>query len=329
MITRRQFVLSAGACAAALLLPTTALLARRRQFPDVPLAARKLKDGIWVITERGGNSLLISTTDGSILIDTKITEVADELLAKTSELSSGAPKTIINTHHHFDHVGSNFMFSEKSQIVAHKSLAPRIEATLNERVRPALAQQARLLRAAGKTDEATAIATKAQSFTAKQFSPTTEYANRHSMQLGNTKLMLHHFGAGHTDNDSIIHLQEHNIIHMGDLLFHKMHAFVDRAGGAKTIGWQNALRRAMEMCDEKTIVIPGHGEVTDRSALPRQIEYFDQLREVVNKAMKEGKSKQEIAALKPDVFQGLGFEQILPMALTATYEELTADSATQ
>ena len=36
----------------------------------------------------------------------------------------------------------------------------------------------------------------------------------------------------HTDGDSLIHFENANIVHMGDLMFNRRHPFVDRSAGA-------------------------------------------------------------------------------------------------
>lgn len=334
--SRREFLLTVSTLAATSLIPRRAFgamrppRAPRRQFADVPLKATKLRDKVWAITEGGGNSALIATTDGTILIDTKITKVADELRAKSQQvaneagLAGDAPELVINTHHHFDHIGGNHVFTpgDTTEIIAQRNLKPRLKDTIEQMIRPTVAQQARSLQEAGNAKQAEDLLAWADSLAPDDFAPDREYDDKYGFEHGQVEVILHHFGPGHTDNDTVICFPELNVIHMGDLFFNGTHPFIDRPAGATTIGWQNSVRKAMELCDDRTIVIPGHGEITNKAALPKQIEYFDQLREFVQKEMQAGKSKQTIAAMQPEIFNGLGFEMLLPRALTAMYEEI-------
>jgi cyclase len=328
MFTRRQFVFTAGALAATPFLPRSAFGRRLapRQFADVPLKATELTTNIWAITEGGGNSLLVKTSDGVILIDTKITKFAKRLQEKTIEVAGGAPTTIINTHHHFDHTGGNYIFDPSTDIVAHRNLKPRLQSSLDERVKPAMIQEAETQRKAGKPELAEAIVKEMEKLTAADFAPDTEYDKDLKLDLGGVKLELRHYGNGHTDNDTIIFLPDHNILVMGDLFFHNMHPFIDRPAKAETKGWQNSVREAMKLGDAKTTTIPGHGEVTQRGSLQKQLDYFDQLRAIVTKAMKEGKSKETIATMQPEEFKTFGFQQLQSQALGATYEEIAEET---
>lgn len=326
MLTRRQFIATAGFLTAGLLLPPVRFAHARRQFAQTPLQTRKLRDNVFAILERGGNSLLLQTSEGNVLIDTKITEVADELLDVTTRIGNGAPATVINTHHHPDHVGSNYIFAASSTIIAHRNVKPRMEATLQQAIKPALVQQARTLHASGKIEQAKAVLNRVESLTAADFGPHKEFTDTLSLEWGDISATLHHFGNGHTDNDTVIHFPNLNIIHMGDLLFHGMHPYFDRSAKADSKGWQHSVRRAIELCDDDTIIIPGHGEITNKAALPRQIEYFDQMRETVQQAIDQGKTREQIAELKPEAFADLGFDAFRPIVLTAIYEELTEDA---
>ena len=325
MLSRRQFVLTSfAALAAPSLLPRGACaVAPRRQFADVPLVSTRLRDGVWAITERGGNSLLISSGQGPVLVDTKISTAARLLADQAKEVGGAAPTMIINTHHHFDHSGGNFAFDDAAEIVAHKNLNPRMQANLDQIVKPALASEINALRNSGKDAEAAAMAQWVDRLTVDDIKADHEFADTLELDRGDVKITLRHFGHGHTDNDTVVFLAGANVIHMGDLFFHKMHPYIDRPAGATTVGWRTSVRKAMDLCDDNTVVVPGHGEVTNKTGLATQVAYFDQLQQIVEAAIKEGKTREAIGKLEPDQFNGLGFPQLREQALTAMYEELT------
>jgi cyclase len=330
MPTRREFVFTVGAVATGFMLPRAAQARRLvprapRQFADVPLKATLLRDNIWSITEGGGNSLLVLTTEGAILTDTKLADRGEELLAKVAELAKGSPRTVINTHHHFDHTGGNFIFNAdaSTKIIGHKNLASRLATHLNDMVKPNLSGRATQLKAEGKIAEAEKVVALMDRLTADEFNPDQDYDGAMILDQGGVKATLRHFGNGHTDNDTVVHFTDLNILVMGDLVFNAMHPFIDRPAGATTVGWRKSLNEAIKLCDDQTLVIPGHGENGDKSILTNQIHYFDTLQTIVEKAMKEGKSKETISEMKPEPFAKHGFEMLQAGALTAMYDELS------
>jgi glyoxylase-like metal-dependent hydrolase (beta-lactamase superfamily II) len=333
MLNRREFVVAIGAVGAAAVLPRSRAAAWRQKqslpFEHVPITGAPGAAGgpaAHAILGDGGVVLVVRTPEGSIAVDAKFAHTAEDLAATIRGLVGEDPSILINTHHHADHTGGNWRF-QRADIVAHRNLKPRLDGNLAV-YRSQAEGRLSELRRSGASDEAIAAAgrtaEKIASLKTLDFMPDRHVDGIVPLELGGVEVVLHHFGNGHTDNDLVVQFPRLNIVHMGDLLFHERHPFIDRPAGANTRGWQGAVRKAMELCDEKTVVIPGHGRVTDRAALPRQIEYFDTLREIVATAMKEGRSKEEIGRMQPEVFKALEFQMLQQRALEAMHDELLA-----
>ena len=155
MLTRREFTLALGATAATSFLPSRFLRhAAARQFTDVPLKVNSLRPNAWSLTEGGGNSLLIASKDAALLVDTKIASVGYRIVGQSTETAGRAPTIVVNTHHHADHIGGNYEFDRATQFIAHVNLKPRLEETINQRIKPELMQKVGELRSAGKNAEA-------------------------------------------------------------------------------------------------------------------------------------------------------------------------------
>ncbi len=277
----------------------------------------------------GGNAMVISSAGEGLLVDTKFPAFAAALAREGEAL--GSPITrVINTHHHGDHTGGNGVLNPGAEIIAHARAAERIAGQLETYVNAAKGgprQVSQVGRDRAGLDavlaEATAAAEASATWTAESVTPETAIESwPHEMAVGETKLVLHHFGAGHTDNDLVVQLPDLNILHTGDLCFHGLHPDFDPAGGSTCRGWSAAVARTIELCDPETVVLPGHGQVTDRAGLEQQKRYLDEIWDRVAKEIRQGKTKEDITAMSWEFMDGLGFEQVRARALSAVYDEL-------
>jgi hypothetical protein len=92
--------------------------------------------------------------------------------------------------------------------------------------------------------------------------------------------------------------------------------------GGNTVGWQRSLAAAIATCDDRTVVVPGHGAITDKTGLRQQSRYFDRLRELVIEALDEQRPREEIVQLNPPEFQAYEWEANLPRLLGIIHDEL-------
>src|SRR5690349_125023 len=100
--------------------------AQRATLPD----AEKVKDNLWVIMASspvdrsqftGGNTGIFVTDTGVIVVDTKLPGYGPGIIEKVKKISDKPITTIINTHTHGDHTGSNEGFPASVDVVAHEN----------------------------------------------------------------------------------------------------------------------------------------------------------------------------------------------------------------
>jgi cyclase len=320
MLTRRDFCkYLATVSVGALVFDPSGL--RFRALASGYFGVTELGPDRWVFTGGGGNVLLLKNAGKPLLIDAGVGAIASELLEKVTGRISKKSCTLINTHHHADHIGGNYImrhgFETNVSIIAQENLAPRIASTLDESIRPTL------LSMAEASDDKDADITAANALTADDFAPTDTFTDERELRTGDMTAHLFHYGAGHTDNDTVVFLPRENILHMGDLIFNDLHPYVIAEHGATIGGWRNSLAKAMDLCNEKTVVIPGHGEIGDRTALQRMDTYFAQATHIVAEAIKDGKTREDVSRLKPEIFAERGFADVQHMTLVRIYDELT------
>ncbi len=324
MLTRRRFVAWSLAAGSAAALPR---FVRGGTWTAQPapqgLDVKQVREGMHAILGGGGNSLVIRTGEGGILIDTKLPQVVTNLHAHVKELLGEPPAIVINTHHHGDHVGGNYAFHEQASIVGHANIRPRLQDTIDGWIRNTLRQMASQARQNGDEAAAERLVKQAEELSLDHFAADESYEKEHLVERGRHRLTMRHITPGHTDNDSIIHFPEHNMVHMGDLLFHRVHPFMDVGAGSNSRGWRDCLRAAIRLCDEKTIVVPGHGEITDLAGIQSQIHYFERLEETARQAIKDGVSREDVRNIAIDEFASYGGGR-LGANLQAVYDEVKA-----
>lgn len=334
-MNRRDFVLAAGVGVAGCLVGARRAWGLPRRPDATWFEWKQVRDGVYVAVGEGGNTMLLATGATGVLVDTKNAPFGPVLRREAESLIPEKLGLVINTHHHADHTGGNNAFSGMQSIM-HVNAHDRILSQF-ERYRTAIERgPAAVARSENQSKDRVAEELAAQAERAASLKPEdftlgpglpSEFLSGMPMPLGSVTLALHHFGAGHTDNDVVVQVKSRNVIHAGDLFFHGRHPYFDPPGGATAMGWIRSVNRIIELCDAETVVIPGHGEVSDVNGLRGQASYLESLVETVKQAIADGKSKEETQALRPAFFEGLGAEQIAPRALGAVYDELTAGDA--
>jgi len=244
---------------------------------------------------------VIAGPQWAVLIDTLA--LPEETLAMRDFIESelNVPvRYVINTHHHGDHTNGN---------IAYKGLVEHVVAHKNS------------------LENQKAVAKRNQN-EGKQLFPDTTFSDDWSVNVGSERIKAYYFGAAHTNGDSIIHFENANIVHLGDLLFNNRYPYIDRSAGASIKHWIDVLDKAQHTFDKESIFIFGHafdpkavtGSGGDLNSFKT---YLEKLLGFVSNEIKAGKSKDEIlkATAIPGVVDMNG--DTLNHNLQAAYEELT------
>ena len=115
--------------AAGILLPKVALGAQapdEDRFANVEISARQVRDNVYMLTGAGGNIGVSVGDDGTLIVDDQFAPLADRIVQALNDIDGEAPKVILNTHFHGDHVGGNVVFGETGTIVAHDNVRMRL-----------------------------------------------------------------------------------------------------------------------------------------------------------------------------------------------------------
>jgi glyoxylase-like metal-dependent hydrolase (beta-lactamase superfamily II) len=237
----------------------------------------KLRGNVSMLEGSGGNITLLTGRDGKVLVDAGITASRPQITEALASLSDDPVKHLINTHWHFDHTdGNGWLHSVGAEITAHENTRKHLSVTTrvedwNFTFPPS---------------PAGALPTKL--FNAEQ-----------TLHLNGATLALKYYPPAHTDSDISVHFTDADIIDVADTFWNGHFPFIDYSTGGSVDGMIRAAEANVATVTDRTIVIPGHGPIGNKSQL---IEFRDMLvsvRDKVSTLKKQGKSLEEVVAAKP------------------------------
>ena len=296
---RRYFLRNAGLSAGLLALAPKDLIAALLQQPAYKITM--LRNNIGIFNEKGGTIMFYLSDEGIVVIDTEFPDQANHLIADLKTKTTNPFKLLINTHHHGDHTGGNIAFKGLVEhVVGHANCLSNYKRVAAEQ----------------KSED-------------KQLFQDTTFTDTWKYKIGKEKIKAHYFGAGPTSGDALIHFQNSNIVHIGDLMFNRMYPYVDRKAGASFKSWITVLDKAQSTFDNDTIFVFGHGSnnavVGSRDDLKGMQNYISQLLKMVDDNIKAGKTKDEIMQITsvPNVGEWKDDMKIIKMNLETAFLELT------
>lgn len=230
-------------------------------FADVEVTAQQVSGKVYMLTGAGGNIGVIKGDDGILLVDDQFEPLAHKIEAALAAIDAGGNHRVnyvVNTHYHGDHVGSNSYFSKSASILAHENVRKRLS-----------------------------VKSKGPGL------PVITYLDGVKLHINGDTVHVKHLAAGHTDGDSVVYFERHNVWHLGDLLFESRFPYIDLQSGGTVDGYIANLTSLIEKIDAQAKVIPGHGAITDRDGVKRSLAMILATREEVNAMQKAGLSLEQ------------------------------------
>jgi cyclase len=282
-VSRRAALRTLAAAAGALAAPP--LLAKDPQSPAVaPQAApdtpqigtTSLGKNLSLITGAGGNILVLKGDDGALVVDSGLESM---VTGTAAAIHREAPEValLINTHWHFDHAGGNQRVVQMgAQVVAHQNCRSRLA-----------------------EDQTIEFFNRKIKATPPQGLPRIALSHETQLHVNGEVIRIIPVPPAHTDGDVAVFFTKANLVHMGDLHFHQMYPFIDYSSGGWIGGLIPAVRLILEMTDEKTQVIPGHGSPATAADLRQYLEFLETIYNRLLGLQDAGKTVEEAVESKP------------------------------
>lgn len=266
---------------------------------NINIKFEKISDKVVIISgsQFSTNQAAIYSDEGIILIDTGISpEYA--LIIKDSLnkiFNSSYYRYIINTHHHWDHVQGNQVFTG-TDIVAHmnceKGMRMQKPVRNSDRMN-IISENGELPADSIPPPPPSHILINGENGYLLTV-PSIMFNDRIDIRVGNITLYLLYYGECHTDSDIIIYIPEFKLLSVGDLFFKNSLPQIGSRRKLDINKWLNALSWILTNNNPIDFVVPGHYEMLTKNELQEYYEYLKTLSDGIGNEILKGTSFEDI-----------------------------------
>jgi len=272
--TRRRFLVTAlGGVVGSAVWP-------RRAVAQSGVTA--LNERLSLITTGGTNVLALSTGEGLVLVDSGTPELNSPLMSSLRQLPpDGRVVTVFNTHWHPDNTGANDLLGQaRATIIAHENtrlwMSTPTWMPAQDSYRPPRPPAA---------------------------IPKQTFRVDGTMKAGGERIDYGYLIEAHTSGDIYVFFRESNVLAVGDVASPARDPELDYFTGAWIGGRVDAMDRLVELCDDKTRIVPGFGPIMSRAALRIEHDMMKTIYDRTVERVREGEYVEDM--LKNGVMNGL------------------------
>lgn len=235
-------------------------------FDKVSIETIKLTENTFMLIGSGGNIGVSIGDDGVFIIDSQFAALTPKILATIKQLSDKEIKFLANTHHHGDHSGGNENISKLgTHIIAHDNVYDRIKNNSKQ------------------SDAALPVIT---------------FNDKLSLYINGEQVLIFHVDNAHTDGDAMLYFTKSNVLHTGDTYFNGRYPYIDLNSGGSVDGYINAVKAGLMIIDENTKIIPGHGNISNKTEYETFLKMLKSIKANVLAEIQKEKTEEEIVSNK-------------------------------
>ncbi len=261
----------------------------QQDFSKVEIETIEVASSVHMLVGSGGNIGVSSGSDGILVIDDQYAPLTEKILAAIKAISDRPVDFVVNTHWHGDHTGGNENVGKAGAvIVAHRNVRARMS-----------------------TEQFSSFFNRTTPPSPPGALPVVTFTEDVSFHFNGDELHVFHVEPAHTDGDSVVHWRSTNLFHMGDLFFNGGYPYIDLGSGGSADGIIAAVNRVLELANDESKIIPGHGELSNKKELTAYRDMMVEVRSRISEHVTAGKSLEQVLAAKPtqdlDAQWGTGF----------------------
>ena len=246
---------------------------------EITVKTDDLGGGVYAVsTGVAGNVGVLVGDDGVFIIDTQMANLAPKIDEAIKAVSGGDDvDLVLNTHLHGDHVLGNGYFAAKGAVImAHPNVRPGL-------ISPKTSQLS------GRTPDPLEGG----------MLPTVSVNEGDAVTMNGQTAELYHTPNAHTDGDIFVYFKEANVLHAGDLLFNGWFPYIDLDNGGTVDGYIAGMQRIVDVADDKTVIIAGHGPLGSEADLEASIAMLKAGKAAVQALVDQGMTLAEVQKAAP------------------------------
>jgi cyclase len=233
------------------------------------LEIQKVKENLYMIATPdygAGNTAAFITESGVVLVDTKTPGNGQSILDKLKTVTQKPVTTIINTHTHQDHTGSNDFFTGNVEFVAHENTKTNMQ----------------------KMSEFSGPKAK--------FIPSKTFKDKLTIGSGKDRIDLYYFGRAHTNGDAWVVFPALRTVHSGDAFAGKSTPLIDTGNGGSAVDYPATITKASSTLKDIDTIITGHSALMKPEDLKEYADFNQDFLQWVQNEIKAGKTAEAAAA---------------------------------
>jgi cyclase len=251
--------------------PCLALQLGQVDYSKATAKITALRGNVSVLQVRRGEGIdnigVLTGPDGYLLVDHPETAAHSVIQKALDEFGKRPVRFLINTHWHYDHVGGNEIYAPEAVVVAHENVRKRLSTKQTPVWSP----------------------TPIGPYPERAWPPIT-FRESLTIHFDGEDVELDHYSNAHTDGDSIVYFMHSNVVQTGDVFHGKGQIGL----GVDVEGLVRTLNSVVEHTNDDTIIITGHGELSNRREMAEYAQLLSDAIAEVKKGIAAGKTEKEI-----------------------------------
>jgi cyclase len=233
------------------------------------LTNEKLTERVSVIGGAPGNVVVLSASDGIVLVDSGSSALAKAVRAS---LAGARVHTLVNTHYHADQTGGNVLFGATGASI-HAHLITRQWLATDFYV-PAEDRWVKALPAAAL--------------------PTVTFREKSEMKAGVESIECGYLLEAHTRGDIYVFFRDSNVLAVGDVASPLRDPALDWYAGGWIGGRVDAMDNLIKLANDETKIVPAYGPVMTRAQLQSERDMMRHLYDRTTELTDHGRSAQDM-----------------------------------